>query len=272
MERNGLGVCVLMSCMYQKDDSIVERTNIQTDVVVINQCDEEKVAERFLINNKGRECLVRFICTRERGLSRSRNMAINYATQPICLICDDDELLENDYEEKILQAYSDNPEMDCILFMIDRRDRDIPKIYPSVAGPVGLKQILQSSSVQITFCHNPVTQLGITFDTMLGSGSGNGGGEENKFLLDIRRYRLKIYYVPVKIGAVMSGNSQWFSGFTEQYMRNRGWSSRRSLGSFWGFVYTIVFWLRHKKLISKELPAIKGLFFLMQGYYEKRVG
>jgi glycosyltransferase involved in cell wall biosynthesis len=256
--------------MYQKDDSIVGRTNIQTDVVVINQCDEEKVAERFFVNNKGRKCRVRFICTRERGLSRSRNMAIIYATQPICLICDDDELLENDYEDKIIRAYTEHLEMDSILFMIERRDRDFPKAYPQIEGLVGLKQILQSSSVQITFRHNPVRQHGITFDTMLGSGSGNGGGEENKFLMDIRKHRLKIYYVPVNIGAVLTGNSQWFSGFTVQYMRNKGWSFRRSLGNFLGFLYTIFFWGRHIKLIRKELPGIKGLFYLMQGYFERR--
>ena len=105
---------------------------------------------------------------------------------------------------------------------------------------------------------------------MLGSGSGNGGGEENKFLIEIKRNRLKIFYVPVNIGTVLSGNSQWFCGFNEQYMRNRGWSSRRALGVFLGFLYTIVFWIKHIKLIRKELPVMKGLYYLIMGYLEKR--
>lgn len=269
-QNKSLGVCVLLSCMHQKDDSIVERTNIQTDVVVINQCDEERIIERVLVNKKGRACNVLFICTKERGLSRSRNMGIRYATQPICLLCDDDEVLDDNYEEKILRAYSEHIDEACILFMVERKDCEIPKKYPATPRKVGLIQILQSSSVQITFCPEIIVHNNIMFDTQLGSGTGNGGGEENKFLLDIRREHLSIYYVPVNIGAVLTGNSMWFTGYTTQYLINLGWSSRRSLGSVLGLAYILLFWVRHYDVISKEQPALKGVSFLFKGYFETR--
>lgn len=37
---------VLISCMHQKDASIIQRTNIQSDVLIVNQCNENR-EERF---------------------------------------------------------------------------------------------------------------------------------------------------------------------------------------------------------------------------------
>ena len=36
-------VQVLISAMYQKDLSLVDKTGIKSDVLIINQCDEEKL-------------------------------------------------------------------------------------------------------------------------------------------------------------------------------------------------------------------------------------
>ena len=67
---------LLIACIHEKDTSIIERSNVQTDVVVVNQCDHDSVEEFDFVNKKGRTCLAKFICTTERGLSRSRNMAL----------------------------------------------------------------------------------------------------------------------------------------------------------------------------------------------------
>ena len=48
------------------------------------------------------------IYTTERGLSKSRNLAIANAKTDICLICDDDEIFVDNYEEIILNAYYEN--------------------------------------------------------------------------------------------------------------------------------------------------------------------
>lgn len=34
-------ISVLISCMHQKDTSIISRSNVRTNAVVINQCDRE---------------------------------------------------------------------------------------------------------------------------------------------------------------------------------------------------------------------------------------
>ena len=48
---------------------------------------------------------IKFISCDEKGLSKSRNKAINNATGDICIIADDDVTYSDDYIEKIRQAY-----------------------------------------------------------------------------------------------------------------------------------------------------------------------
>ena len=67
---------ILMSCMHQDDIHLVEDSGLSGDVVIINQCQEERYAQ--YPTEKGTAHLY---CTRERGLTRSRNMAIEKARQ-----------------------------------------------------------------------------------------------------------------------------------------------------------------------------------------------
>lgn len=113
---------ILISCMHQKDTCIIKRSNVQSDVVIVNQCNKDYIEEFDFFNKNGQKCHAKFICTRERGLSKSRNMAIRNAWGDICLICDDDEILADDCEERILAAYRENPGTALIAFALIRKD------------------------------------------------------------------------------------------------------------------------------------------------------
>ncbi|MDO5552068.1 MAG: glycosyltransferase, partial [Lachnospiraceae bacterium] len=90
---------VLISCMHQKDLEILRRSRITTDALVINQADSQAVEEIRQGSQR-----IRMITTTERGLSRSRNMALEHAQGEICLLCDDDEIFKERYEAMIRQA------------------------------------------------------------------------------------------------------------------------------------------------------------------------
>lgn len=104
---------VIISAMHQKDLSIIDATHIQSDALLINQCDEDSYVEENREYGK-----IRCISTIERGLSRSRNMAISNAIGDYCLICDDDELLYSGYVEKIIDAFEQHQDADIICFKI----------------------------------------------------------------------------------------------------------------------------------------------------------
>lgn len=260
---------ILISCMHQADASIIERSNVQSDVVVVNQCDRDSVEEFDFVNKKGRTCHAKFICTTERGLSKSRNMAIRNAWGDVCQICDDDEWLADDGEEVILRAYEENPDAALIAFSLIRKD--IVKTYPVGKRTLGFIQILKFSSLQVTFSRNLLGENDIWFDEKMGSGTGNGGGEENKLMLDCRRKGLRMFYYPDAIATILPGTSNWFHGYDKQYMENFGWSSRRILGSITGLLY-IVYWTTFKQRVyaGDGLSMCQALWHALKGYLAKR--
>ena len=105
---------VLISCMNQSDNAIVRKTNIRSNVLVINQCNIEKVEEY----NDSYGNHVRFIHSKERGLSKSRNMGLKFAKSEICLLCDDDEIFDSNYVSKVLSSFDENPKADLVCFAL----------------------------------------------------------------------------------------------------------------------------------------------------------
>ncbi len=247
---------VLVSAMHQKDLSIVYDTNIASDVLLINQCDRNELLEVF--RDFGR---VRCISTTERGLSRSRNMALRNACGEYCLICDDDEILYSGYQNEIETAYQKYPDADIICFKIKREE----KKYSDKPMKINYVTALQVFSCQISFKLKKIIESGINFDVNFGSGTPIGSGEENIFLYDCLKAGLKIYYVPVLIGEVAQKQSGWFKGFTEEYFINKGTIVTKMMGKFWGFVYCLYFAVSKYKRYNKNLSFIESITFMIKG-------
>lgn len=255
---------VLLSCMNESDTSIVARSNIQSDVLVINQCDRD-AEERFTFTSSGREYQARFIHTTQRGLSRSRNMAIKNAVGDICLLCDDDERMEDGYAEKIRAAFEKYPDEQIIAFRLNHPRRK----FGNDTYRVGFFQIGRVGSWQIAFrrCYEV---LASPFCEKMGSGSGNGGGEENKFLVDCWAKGAKIRYVPSLIASVAQTESQWFHGYNEKYWHDRGWTAKMIYGKFFGLMYVSYTLLLRARKFDKNNSLLKIGRWMLAGYGEER--
>lgn len=251
---------VLISCMNQIDKQIIHKTNISSDVLVINQTTLNNY-ESFIYNNKFQ---ARIISTTERGLSCSRNMAIENATGDICLICDDDEILSNYYRSKIINSFLENPSADLILFSIEYPS----KIFPNKKININYINSLKFCSVQIAFRREKILEKGIKFDINFGSGTGNGGGEENLFLFDCLKNKLKIIYVPINIGSVGQTNSQWFNGYNKVYFINRGKLTKKLLGRLLASVYAIEFAIAKYAKYKNDCSLINAIFFQFKGIFK----
>ena len=207
---------VLLSCMSSSPIDIVKRTNVVSDITVVNQCSNDYIS-KICTENGYR---LQIIESSDRGLSKSRNMAIRYASSDICLLCDDDEILYDNYANLIESAFEENPDADLIAFALDYSD----KKYPKKKKKIGYLNALKISSVQITFRRNAIIENKIVFDERLGAGTGNGAGEEQKFLYDCIKAGLNIIFLPIYIGKVIrDSSSSWFHGYTKEYFFNRGW-------------------------------------------------
>ena len=100
---------VMISCMHE-NINIIKKSNLYHDVLVINQCDVDNAIIRKFSNN------IVWIDTPTRGLSRSRNIALKYAQNDICLIADDDEYFKDGIQEKVFNIFEAHPEADVIVF------------------------------------------------------------------------------------------------------------------------------------------------------------
>ena len=258
---------VLISCMYERDFSIVRRTNIQTDVVVINQCDKDSVVESFFVNKDNERCRIKFINTTERGLSRSRNLAINSASADVCLICDDDEELCDNYEEIILDAFKSIPTADIVAFNLERPSK---KPFTSIHKLSGF-EAYKVSSVHIAFRLNSVLDKKICFDVMLGSGSGNGGGEDTRFMRDCRNKGLEQWGHTSYIGILKdTGNSRWFHGYNKQFFIDSGWTTRRVFGDAISIAKLLHFTIKHWKEYRADVSLFDALRYSFIGWRMKK--
>ena len=265
-----MNVVVLISCMYQTDTTIIEKSNVQTDVVVVNQCDKDYIEELTFLNKKGETCYAKFINTTERGLSRSRNMALENAWGDICQISDDDETFPDNHYEIIRDAYLKHPSAGIITFALTRND-GVASTYAEREFKHSLKSILQTSSQQITFSLRSIKENNISFDEMMGSGTGNGGGEENHFLLDCKSAGVEMWYSPEIIASINPGTSKWFKGYTEKYFRDRGWTSRRNLGFVIGYLFLLYNAFKHRETFTKDGLNWRRMFWYMTlGFFENR--
>lgn len=256
---------VLISCMYQTDTSIIERTGIESDVLVVNQCDHNGEEAFDFTNKKGKTCHARILHTTERGLSRSRNMAIAHARGDVCLVCDDDERMEPDYTEKILGAFEAHPDCHILAFALHHPT----KRYPNHGHRIGYFRSAKIGSIQIAFrkC-NLVTST--PFCEKMGSGTGNGAGEENKFLVDCLRKGARIRFVPSVIASVAQTTSQWWHGYNEKYWLDRGWTARMIYGAPIGAIYlcyTIIWRIRQ---VEQENSWWDKTRWLIRGFAEMR--
>lgn len=249
--------------MHQPDASIVQRSNIQMDVVVVNQCDRNSVDEFDFINKVGEKYHAKFICSKERGLSKSRNMALKNASADICLICDDDEILDDNYPQKIIQAFNDNPAADVIAFQI----ADAGKKYPSKKKIIGYLGALKLASWQLAFRRKNIIDKGIKFDETLGSGVSKAGGEENMFVYDCLKHGLKVLFVPITIGRMIEGESQWFHGYTPEYFYDRGIMTRKLMGKPLSVIYALYYLLRKYNLYKNDISPFKSLKIILQGIF-----
>ena len=243
---------ILVSCMNQSDSSIVSESNIHSKALVINQTSDDV---SFTDSN------TRFYSFNEKGLSKSRNRAINLAEGDICLLSDDDELFDDNVETIILEKYSEL-DADIIIFDLANYHKKIKRTIHKMK----LFELLRVSSVQISFRLASIKGV-VFFDENLGAGSPNGFGEETKFLMDAYKKKLKIYYVPIDIGKLKESESSWFSGYNYDYFYRRGKINRYVLGFFNGLIYSFYFLFFKYGIYRKTISFIKAFSATIKGFF-----
>lgn len=254
---------VLVSCLEGNTTYIVQRLKLKTSALIVNQCGADNI-EEIKISELVK---VRILNSSTNGLSVSRNIAISQSNADICLLCDDDEILSNTYDKDIIGAFLQHPNYDIIAFKVDYPKKSFPKSRKKI----GYISALKISSVQIAFRRERLISKKISFNETMGAGTGNGAGEENKFLYDCLRAGLKILYVPICIAKVdVSGESTWFRGYDNRYFLNKGWTNKMIFGYLGAILYNCYFAIMKYRLYSKENTFFNAIYCMLKGTFQNR--
>lgn len=253
---------ILLSCMFLSDSKeMIKRSHITSDTVIINQCDEENYKEENICN-----ALLRTFSVTDRGLTKSRNLAISKSQADICIICDDDEIFNEGYEKAVLSAYDALPDADIIIFdMVDR-----PLKWGDSIKKLSYIDLMSVSSWQITFRREKLLASGVLFDENMGAGSGNGAEEEFRFLTQCRKAKLRIYHYPFRLASVAQTQSTWFKGFDEEFFVNRGNTTRYIMGLPLSVLYAAYYAFAKRKQLS-GMSMLRAFSYTVKGIKENRL-
>lgn len=252
---------VLLSCMNKTDDSIVNESNLNDiKTLIINQCGVDEYIQ-FDDNH-------RMINSSLIGLSKSRNIGINTSKADICLLADDDEIFIDGLEEIILSKYESINDADIIVFNIS----NYHKALGEEERRLKFIDTFRVSSVQISFKRNVIVKNEIRFDENMGAGSGNGTGEENKFLVDALNKGLKIYFCPIDIAELReSSSSTWFNGFDREFFYNKGMTTRYTYGLPFSVFYLTTYVPRKYKKYRGQISPVTALIYSLKGIFDNKL-
>jgi hypothetical protein len=248
---------VLVSTM-NNDYSLIQNLNLECDSVIINQCGYDSI-----VNFSANGAKVKWINSSQRGLSRSRNLALLNSEADLCLIADDDLSYIENYSSYIIDNFEREIGFSILVFIVEGKNKKF-KNYLNYAKKLNFFTAMKVSSVQIAFKRSDILDNNILFKEEFGSGSLYPMGEENIWLSQCLKKGLKIKYIPLKIAEVFIGESSWFRGFNEQYLLSQGAVyAEMSHRLYWLLI--VVFAVRKKNLFDKNISFIKAIFYMFKG-------
>ena len=246
---------VLASVMNEDFSALVRRMRLESDAVLINQCDrlgyEELAEEGYRL---------RFFSFPDRGVGRSRNEAIMRAEGDICLFSDADIVYEPGYADAIAKEFVRRPDADMILFnvMVEeaRKTYHITKrkrVHWYNCGRYG--------AVSFAVRRESLLSSGVTFSLLFGGGARYGSGEDSLFLKEFMKKGYSVYTAPVTIARA----SSWFQGYDGKFFADKGVLYRYLYGRL-ANVMALRFLLAHREKLCAEMTVRQAYRWMRTGW------
>lgn len=269
--QSSLKIQVLVSALNQDVKKLPEKMNIETDAIVVNQCDKYDYLEFPLrgAHGKGKEaCKIQCMSMTGRGVGLSRNTALMHADADIVLFSDEDIVLEKGYAQALYDAYEQYPDADMILFNVkvapERRtywNEQVKKIHWYNYG--------RYPAYSISGKLDSFKKANVHFSLLFGGGARYSNGEDSLFLRDCLRGGLKIIALPVCIGEEILRKSTWFHGYTRKFFTDRGVLYYYLYGKLAG-MFALRFLLKNKEEMCQKISLKKAYRLMKEGIRSQR--
>ncbi len=257
---------LLVSCVAQDVHALCKKMNIGSDAIIVNQ-KSSYAAETF--NHNGH--LIKALSMDEKGVGLSRTTALQRATADIVLFADEDIVYEPDYEQKVIEQFEANPDIDMIFFNV--RVCDERRTYWTEAP----KRVHRWScgrypAYSIAVRTRKLHEAGLTYHLWFGGGALFSNGEDSLFINEALKKHMKLLAVPVLIGEEKpreDGSSTWFNGYDEKFFYDRGVLYHYLYGAL-APVMTLRFLLKNRSVMCREIPYDKAKMLMRYGAKTRR--
>lgn len=251
---------VLVSAVNADAKELAEKMNLQTDALIIDQCDRYAFE---VFECKGKQ--IRCFSMAERGVGLSRNTALMRCDADICLFGDEDIVYEPGYEKIILEEFEKHPEADVLLFNVkvceERRT-----YWNDSYGRVHRYNSGRYPAYSIAARRSRLVIKNISFHLCFGGGAKYSNGEDSIFLRDAIRSGLKVYKTPAQIGEEIQRPSTWFHGFNDKFFYDRGVLYGELYGPVMAPVRAWRWMQKNKDTFFAEYPRSKAMDMMKKGW------
>lgn len=243
---------VLVAAMDQNDHSLLKKMNINSDVIVGNQCDRNSI-EEFDYNGH-RATYLNFA---ERGVGLNRNNTLIRATGDICLFADDDMEYVDNYVEIIEEEFERYPHADALIFNINTIGGDQQRRQNTKVKRIRTFNSLNYGAARIAVRRASIQKNRICFSQHFGGGSMYSSGEDSLIIRDMLKKGFKIYAIPKTIATVDQSTSTWFSGYHEKFFYDKGALMKAMFPRMYVLMNDIYFPLRYKRIAGEKAFNIR---------------
>lgn len=240
---------ILISTMKRTSLAFLEAMFVNNDIhkhhiLIINQTDAEHQLSSDFLN-------IRVINTQDRGLSKSRNLAIKNAVKSICIVADDDIVYSNDFAKTVVDAHNKHALAGLISFQAKNFSEKPYKKYNNKEREITTaRKETPLSSIEMTFKKKIIIENKIFFNELFGLGSYFPSGEEELFLKELLSKQIKIFHVP-KVIVSHADESSTSNPGSNHFIRARAAAKYLQYGN-WSLLWMLkfLFFLIRKKHIK----------------------
>ena len=254
---------LLVAAMNKKPLELAEEMRLGSDAIIVSQGDRYAYEET---EYKGHR--IRYFSMAERGVGLSRNTSLLRADADIILFADEDIVYEEGYVEQVLAEFEKHPEADMLLFNV----KAVPgreTYHTDAFGRVRWYNCGRYPTYSFAVKRERIHKYNITFSLLFGGGAKYSNGEDSLFIRDCLKHGLKVYRVPVSIGAEKERPSTWFQGYNHKFFFDRGVLYIQLYGKL-DKLMALRFLAAHKAKLCQEIPMKKAYQMMCEGIKEGR--
>lgn len=227
-------------------------------LLIVNQTDENCLLHSDYPN-------VRVINSFERGLSKSRNLALQNTLGKIVLIADDDVIYPENFQQKIIQAYNNHTEASIICFRTQTKEGKLYSKYPAEGKELNSRKLNKILSIEVTANREALQAKNCVYNEWFGLGAKFEDAETLYFLRRAFYSGLKLFFCPETIVVHESySSSDEVASDRLIYAKMAGFYKRFGFGAYYYLLKYMFFLIRKNytplaQIKSKFLVGLRGI-------------